>query len=75
MRIKQITRKSDLSAKRSTSKHHCFIRYALTPNFLIGLNLCYVSKYLKYTSQQNLDTARLRSDTPSVFVTVIVNDE
>ena len=36
MRIMQIIQKSDLSAKRSTSLHHCSIRRTLTPNFLGG---------------------------------------
>ena len=47
MRIKQITQKSNLSAKRSTSLHHCWIRCTLTPNFLYGFKLCYVIRYLK----------------------------
>ena len=46
----------DLSAKRSTSLHHCSIRCTLTPYCLFGLKLCYVSRYLKNTSQQILDT-------------------
>lgn len=33
--------------------------------FLGGFKLCYVSRYLKNTSQQNTDTANLSSDLPS----------
>ena len=47
MRNKQIKQKSYLSAKRSISLHHCSIRCTLTPNFLFGFKLCYVSIYLK----------------------------
>ena len=42
------------------NKVHTDPRY----NFHFGFRLCYVSRYLKYTSQQNLDTANLRSDLP-----------
>ena len=67
MKIKQIKQKSNLSAKRSTSLHHCSIRCTLTPNFLFALKLCYVSKYLKKnTSPQTLDTGNLRSDLPKI---------
>ena len=34
------------------------------PNFLFGFKLCYVSRYLKDTSQQILNTWNLRSDIP-----------
>ena len=61
MRNKQITRKSDLSAKRSTSLHHCSIRCTLIQNFLFGFKPCFVSRYLKITSQQILDTGNLRT--------------
>ena len=54
--IKQIKQKSDLSAKRSTSLHHCSVRCTLTPNFLFGCKVCHVSRYLKNTSQQIIDT-------------------
>ena len=64
MRIEQIKQKLDLSAKWSTSLHHCSIRCTLTPNFLFGFKLCFESRYLKYTSQQILDTGNLRSDLP-----------
>ena len=50
--------------KRSTSLHHCSVRCTLTPNFLFVFKLCYVSRYLKHTSQQILDTGNLRSDLP-----------
>ena len=33
------------------------------PNFLFGFKLCYV-RYLKDTSQQNIDTGNLRNDIP-----------
>ena len=64
MRIKQITQKSDLSANRSNSLHHCSIRCTLTPYYLFGFKLCYVSRYLKNTSQQILDTGNLSNDLP-----------
>ena len=54
MRIKQIKEKSDLSAKRSTSLHHCSIRCTLTPNFLLGCKLCYVSWHLKNILSKSL---------------------
>ena len=38
----------------------------LTPNFLIGFKLCYVSRYLKDISQQNLVTGNLRSEIPKM---------
>ena len=38
----------------------------LTPIFLIGFKLCYVSRYLKDTSQQNLVTGNLRSEIPKM---------
>ena len=38
--------------------------HTLTPNFLFGFKLCYVSRYLKDTSQQNFDTGNLKSDIP-----------
>ena len=62
MTIKQIIAKSKISAKKLTSLHHCSVRCTLTPNFLYGFMLCYVSRYLKNTSQQILETENLRSD-------------
>ena len=56
MTIKQIIQKSDLSAKRSTLQHYYLVRCTLTHNFLFGFKLCYVSRYLKNTPQQDLDT-------------------
>ena len=44
--------------------YHCSIRCTLTPNFLFGFKLYYVSRYLKNTSQQILDKGNLRSDIP-----------
>ena len=38
------------------------IKMHITPNVLFGFQLCYVSRYLKYTSQQVLDTGNLMSD-------------
>ena len=61
MRVKQITQKSGLSAKRSASLHHGSIRYHQPPIFFF-FKLCYVSRYVKNTFQQILDTANLRSD-------------
>ena len=62
MRIKKITQKSDFSAKMSTSFHHFSIRCTLTPNFPFVFKLCYVSRYLKNTSQQIFDTGNMRGD-------------
>ena len=33
-------------------------------NFLFGFKLCYVSRYLKNTSQRIVDTGNLRNDLP-----------
>ena len=38
------------------------IKMHITPNVLFGFQLCYVRRYLKYTSQQILDTGNLMSD-------------
>ena len=59
MRTKQITIKSDLSAKRSTFVN--FIaplpnKMHTDPQFSFGLKLCYVCRYLIHTSKQILDT-------------------
>ena len=64
MRIKQNTQMSDLSAERSTSQRHYSKRCTLTPNFLFDFKLCSVSRYLKNTSQQNLDTENLQIELP-----------
>ena len=45
--IRQITQKSDLRAPLLTD-----------PNFLYGFKLCNVSRYLKYTSQENHDHSK-----------------
>ena len=58
--INQITLTSDLSAKRSTSLHHCSIRCTLTPNYR------YVSRYQNNTFQQVLDRENLRIDLPYI---------
>ena len=47
MKIKQITRMSDLNANKLISLHHFSIRCTRTPIFLFGFKLWYVCRYLK----------------------------
>ena len=61
MRIKQITQKLNFNANKAINYRDA---HGLPILFFFGLKLCYVSKILKQTSQQNPGTAIVRSDIP-----------
>ena len=65
MRIKQSKQRSDVKCKKVNLIAQLLNKMHTDPKFLFGFKLFYVSRYLKNTSQQILDTGNLRSDLPS----------